>query len=145
MYAAPPPTSENPPHLNGHLSPSSIKPVSSPAIASDSESALSDAVEDPATFAPILDAETPENRKDDDRETFGDGSSPEDDAFGSDDPDYNAESPAPNNPESHHNGRSSSEDTQRQRKRKHSFDTDEHMRNDPALYGIRRSVRGYPH
>ena len=143
MYAAPPPASESLPFTNGHLPSPTTKRESSSAVASDSESALSDAIDDPTSLAPNLDVEAVDDRKENDREIFGDDSSQEDDVLASDDPDYDAESSLPNNAtEANYDARSMSSESPRERKRKLSFDTDEHIKNDPELYGIRRSVRG---
>lgn len=69
-----------------------------------------------------------------------DETSHDEDALGSDDPDYNVATPPPGNTASGRDARSSSQDSPRQRKRKAGIEPDDYMLNDPELYGLRRSV-----
>lgn len=65
----------------------------------------------------------------------------EEDAVGSDDAEYDMETPPLANQSLTHDERSSSEDSRRLVKRKAGVEQDDFMNNDPELYGLRRSVR----
>ena len=106
-----------------------------------SDSDLSDVVEDPASPLPSPDAQTLETGQANENQIFDDESTPDEDALGSDDPDYDAETPPPQQPESYGTDHSSSDTSSKQKKRKLPMDENEHMQNDPELYGLRRSVR----
>jgi chromodomain-helicase-DNA-binding protein 1 len=68
-------------------------------------------------------------------------SSRDEDAVGSDDADYEMESPPPLVVHVTHESDSSSEGSRRPSKRKApTLNDEEHMKNNPELYGIRRSV-----
>lgn len=67
-------------------------------------------------------------------------SSHEDDAVGSDDGDFDMETPPPAKPSEAPDELSSSEESHKQGKRKAGVEQDQHMMNNPELYGLRRSV-----
>ena len=140
MYAPPATTSTGPSYVNGHLSPPSVKPETSIAIESDSESALSEALDDPAVLAPSEAVESVQSAENSALADLDGMSSQDEDALGSDDPDYNMETPPPQRPESSRDARSTSQDSPRQRKRKAGTEQEDYMLNDPELYGLRRSV-----
>ena len=112
----------------------------STAVDSDSESALSEALDDPAVLAPPEVAESLQTAETSAAAELDDMSSQDEDALGSDDPDYNMETPPPRKAESSRDARSTSQDSPRQRKRKAGAEQEDYMLNDPELYGLRRSV-----
>ena len=70
--------------------------------------------------------------------------SPDDDALGTDDPDFDMATTPQQNGGSARDARSSSLESPQQRKRKNGgVDHDDFMLNDPELYGLRRSVSFY--
>ena len=91
MYAPPASTAAEPPYTTGHLSPPSVKPEHTRPVTSDSESALSEALDDPAVLASAAKIEPRENSDNGDHFDTDDESSPEKDAMGSDDPDFDME------------------------------------------------------
>lgn len=140
MYQTTVPTTSNLSYANGHLSPLSTEPVLNGAPTPDSESDLSEAIDLPnaPTSFPNggqYDAGENTNMQESDAE-----SSHDEDALGSDDPDYNMATPPVGDTRSGRDARSSSEDSPRQRKRKAGVEPDDYMLNDPELYGLRRSV-----
>ena len=64
----------------------------------------------------------------------------DEDAPGSDDPDYNMATPPLLGTGSGRDTRSMSQDSPQQRKRKAGLEPDDYIQNDPLLYGLRRSV-----
>ena len=143
MYAPAASTPTNAPYMNGNLSPPSSKDVTNPAIESDSESGLSEAIDDPATLAPLPNLQTHQMAEDHEMEDADDEPSQDEDALGSDDPDYNMDTPPQQNAESSRDARSTSQDSPRQRKRKAVPEKEDFIRDDPELYGLRRSVSGH--
>ena len=128
------------PYSNGKLSPPSGKQVANGTVTLDSESDLSEAIDlpnDPASYPSSERYDDAENSRMRDSDV---ASSHEEDALGSDDPDYDIETPAAANGTSPPDARSSSQDSPRQRKRKIGVEPDDYMLNDPELYGLRRSV-----
>lgn len=126
-------------HLsNGHLSHPLNTFTSTGAITSGSESDLSEVV-DPPNAASL----SSPGRK---QENLGNGyhskrssiSSHEEDAVGSEDADYDMETPPSPDEEAHRDARSSSHDSRRPAKRKAGIEDD--IMNNPELYGLRRSV-----
>lgn len=68
--------------------------------------------------------------------------SSEDEAQASDDADYDIEeSPAPSQSDANRESRSTSQDSRRAPKRKAVVEEDDYIRENPELYGLRRSVR----
>lgn len=67
-------------------------------------------------------------------------SSHEEDVVGSDDAEYDIETPPLANRSLTHDERSSSDDSRSVVKRKVGIEQDDFMNNDPELYGLRRSV-----
>ena len=110
------------------------------AVTADSESDLSEAIDLPNAPASYPTSERYEDGEDGRMRDSGAESSHEEDALGSDDPDYDMATPAAANTTSPPDARSSSQDSPRQRKRKIGVEPDDFMLNDPELYGLRRSV-----
>ena len=79
---------------------------------------------------------------DEDDEQMSDAeSSHEEDAMGSDDPDFDMNTPPAQNEVTVDDTHSSSQESPQQRKRKTGgIEHDDFMLNDPELYGLRRSV-----
>ena len=126
-------------YTNGHVSRTNDG-LSGRAIVSSSESELSEAIDNPhaAPLPPYHNKGTPENGQISREHSI---SSQDEDAVGSEDADYEMESPPPVDIVTGHDTGSSSPDSPRPPKRKAGFDEDEHIFNNPTLYGIRRSVR----
>lgn len=110
-------------------------------MTADSESDLSDAMDVPnvSTSSNGVRYGTGEDRR---IQKSGVDASLEEDALGSDDPDYDMATPSLGTAISGRDARSSSQDSPRQRKRKAGAEPDDYMLNDPELYGLRRSVSG---
>ncbi|KAL8912366.1 MAG: hypothetical protein Q9172_007517 [Xanthocarpia lactea] len=130
---------------NGHLSPPTIYNPLNQIIPSDSESDLSEAIDASNTASsssPIHDAGMSVN---DTYKADASDSSPDEDAIGSDDADYELDnSPPPAVQPAPRNSRSSSETSSTSGKRKASVEDDDFMLADPELYGLRRSGRARP-
>ncbi|KAI9761412.1 MAG: hypothetical protein M4579_001062 [Chaenotheca gracillima] len=129
---------------NGHLSPLAGNVITADDISSDSESALSD------IEPPRIESSTPSSSKPDassqndnaDVDTLQ--SSDAENEAASEDAEYDLETP----PEPAHTNaqesRSVSQDSGRLSKRKSGVEEDEHILNNPELYGLRRSGRARP-
>ena len=140
MCAQPAPTTNNSPLVNGHYSsPPTILPTRS-VPESDSESALSDAVDDPAFTAPTSKLETYKDSAVSPEIESASDASQDEDAFGSDDPDFRAEPAIHHSADMYRDRRSTSQEYPQQRKRKLVTEDEEFMKNNPELYGLRRSV-----
>lgn len=137
MYQQTPSTTTDPPYSNGNASPPSIKPNTNGALTPQSESDLSEALDTPRTFP---NSEQNGGGKNGQMRASDDESLQDEDAVGSDDPDYDMATPPPGNAGSHRGDCSSSQDSPRQRKRKAGPEHEDYMLNDPELYGLRRSV-----
>lgn len=130
------------PKSNGHLPPL----VNSMTITDDapyeSDSDLSDVREPPPVAATSLSAgSTPNRRSEFGHEDIESEQPSEDDDNASDDGDFDMEdSPAVALSHVSHNERSSSHDSRRPQKRKLGVEEDEHIKANPELYGLRRSV-----
>lgn len=137
-----PPRSEVPSnraYTNGHLSPPNGR-FDNTAMSPSSESDLSEAIDPQKPTSPSSQG-LQEDSEHDYNSRRNSISSEDADAIGSDDADYEMESPPP--PEIHvtRDGRSSSHDSRRTLKRKAGgIEEDEFIMNNPELYGIRRSV-----
>ena len=107
---------------------------------SDSDSALSDPLDLPNAPPSSFGGRSRQNRTGEDDPMSGTMSPQDDDAMGSDDEDYDSVTPPMATNGYHSAAPSSSRDSPRPRKRKSGPETDEHMLNDPELYGLRRSV-----
>lgn len=106
----------------------------------ESESDLSDADEAPNVSSISSHPEAQEiDQISQDQKTSSD-SSHEEDAAGSDDAEYDMETPPPADHSLPHDELSSSDGSRRQTKRKTGAEQDDFMMNDPELYGLRRSV-----
>lgn len=128
------------PYSNGHLSPTSRIPTVNTVVTPDSESDLSEPIDLSNVPTPLVNGGTRHQDEQSREELSASESSPQEDALGSDDPDYNLDTPPTYNARSAGDARSSSQDSPRQRKRKSSVNHDDYMLNDPELYGLRRSV-----
>lgn len=128
------------PASNGHLSPLANNVINAEAVASDSESDLSD----------IVDPSNPRGLSslngrlgfsgNNDTNNINAESSNDDDGAGSEDADYDMETPPPLEGGTAREERSLSHDSRRPAKRKAGLEDDEHIMNNPELYGLRRSV-----
>lgn len=140
MYRPTSSTTSNINFPNGHLTPP-VNTFTNPELStSDSESDLSEAVDVPNTSTL---SSNPEAQKVDGKSQsprMNTESSHDEDAIGSDDADYDIETPAPPDPTIVRDDASSSEDSRRYAKRKVGVEHDDHMMNNPELYGLRRSV-----
>ena len=128
------------PYSNGHLSPPLNNTRNTETMTSASESDLSDAIDHPNATSISSHA----SRQDDNGEDLGQPgnteSLPEEDAVGSDDGDFDMETPPLADAGSPGDVRSSSQDSRRNGKRKAGADHDDFMLENPELYGLRRSV-----
>ena len=112
--------------------------VSEPSAHSDSE--LSDTRE-AAVEQSSSDEDAPGEGDDEDEAMDVDSESSDDvDAEGEPDGDYDSETPPPE-PAQGRARSSTSQESRRPLKRKASVEDDEHMKHNPELYGLRRSVR----
>ena len=136
MYQPTSEASQTLPYSNGHLS---VTPngLTNGAIESSSESDLSEVVDPPVL---IFQSSAPENHESGFYSRRSSMSTHDEDAFGSEDAEYDLESPLPPDIETTHNARSSSQDSRRPAKRKAGIEEHEYIMNNPELYGIRRSV-----
>ena len=126
-------------HLsNGHLSSPPNTFTSTGAITSGSESDLSEVVDPPNAATLSSSDRKQENLENGYHSKRGSISSNEEDAIGSEDPDYDMETPPSPRAGSHRDARSSSQDSRRPAKRKAGIEDD--IMNNPELYGLRRSV-----
>ena len=142
MYQPTPTTSSDLTFSNGHLPPSPPTFTHNPPVPSDSESDLSEPVDAPSSTAIPPHTTAPDNSVSSIEQGFDDRELTSEDALGSDDGDYDMEdSPPPTiNVAPSPSSRRSSQ-SQTLGKRKAGVDEDEHMLNNPELYGLRRSVR----
>ena len=132
---AQPATGTNSTHLvNGHLSPPPTNLPPKSVLESDSESALSDAVDEPALLAPPSNTGDHSNGGDGQNLDSDSNISQDEDASGSDDPDYGVQTSAHHNADFLRDGRSTSRESPHQRKRKIVTENDDYMMNDPELY-----------
>lgn len=127
-------------YANGHLSPPVNTFTNPEPSSSDSESDLSEAVDVPNTSTLSSNPEAQEVDEKSRSERMNTESSHDADAIGSDDADYDMETPAPPYPTIIRDDASSSEDSRKFAKRKIGVEHDDHMMNNPELYGLRRSV-----
>lgn len=143
MYRPTTSTTSNHNFSNGHLSADSTDFNTAGHVTSESESDLSDAVDAPNNPPPSShpeDQELEQSSQDQNPNTES-SSSHEEDAIGSDDADYDMETPPPVEQNVIPDETSSSEDSRSHNKRKASVDQDDYMTSNPELYGLRRSVR----
>ena len=131
------------PLTNGHPSPSdpNVTATGGLCATSDSEQSMN---EDSAAQGASSDEDAPGEQDDTDEQMASDSESSDDeDADGEPDGDYDSETPPPAEVHGRHSRSSSSEDSVRPPKRKPSVEDDEHIMENPELYGLRRSVRGF--
>ena len=140
MYQTPSGPPPDNTYSNGKLSPGAGSKDNVTGIDTDSDSDLSEPLDLPNPPAPFLNGERSEGVEDQEDETSELDTSHNEDALGSDDPDYGFLSPSRPKGRSISNARSSSQDSPRQRKRKSGVEQDDFILNDPELYGLRRSV-----
>ena len=126
-------------YTNGRLSPPRADYGDGPRAPS-SESDLSEAIDPPKPTSPYIQGshKDTENNYHSPEDSL---SSQDEDALGSDDADYEIESPLPPTIQVTRDALSSSDDSRRPSKRKAGIEEDEYIMNNPELYGIRRSVR----
>lgn len=144
MYQQTSSTTTDLPYSNGHLSPLSTKSATNGAVTPESESDLSEALDIPNAPATAPNSEQNDDGENGQMRASDDESSQDEDAVGSDDPDYDMATPPTGIAGSHGDDRSSSQDSPRQRKRKAGPEHEDYMLNDPELYGLRRSGRPRP-
>lgn len=128
------------PYSNGHLSPPSTKPPANGSVTPQSESDLSEALDTPNASNTLPNSKQNDGGKNGQVRDSDDESLQDEDAVGSDDPDYDMATPPAGNAESFGEDRSPSQDSPRQRKRKAGSEHEDYMLNNPELYGLRRSV-----
>ncbi len=127
-------------YSNGNLSPPSTKPAINGAVTPQSESDLSEALDTPNAPGTFPNSEQNDVGKNGQMRVSDDESLQDEDAVGSDDPDYDMATPPTGNAGSPGGDHSSSQDSPRQRKRKAGPEHEDYILNDPELYGLRRSV-----
>ena len=127
---------------NGNISTPPVKSEDTTAVLSDSDSDLSEAIDIPSAPPQYGDGgERAEDDEEEDEEMSDGEPSPDEDAMGSDDPDFDMATPPLQNGGSARDARSSSQESPQQRKRKNgAVEPDDYILNDPELYGLRRSV-----
>lgn len=140
MYQQTSSTTTDLPYSNGHLSPPSTKPATNRAATPESESDLSEATDIPNPPTAFPNSEQNDDGENGHMRASEDEPSQDEDAVGSDDPDYDMATPPTGNAGSNGDEHSSSQDSPRNRKRKAGPEHDNYMLNDPRLYGLRRSV-----
>lgn len=128
------------PTANGHLSPLAGNVINAEAVASESESDLSEII-DSHSARPLSTSNGAlgfaGNEDTNHTETE---SSNNDDAAGSEDAEYDMETPPLLDGGEGREERSLSQESRRPAKRKAGLEDDEHIMNNPELYGLRRSV-----
>ncbi|KAI9846084.1 MAG: hypothetical protein M1837_004340 [Sclerophora amabilis] len=131
---------------NGPLSPLANNVISADAISSDSGSALSDIVDPPNLEAtpssPSSKPDTPSQNDTMEVDTLD--SSDVSNQAGSEDAEFDLETPPETEHNTTHQGRSLSLESMRPSKRKAGVEDDENILNNPELYGLRRSGRARP-
>src|SRR5947207_11355108 len=133
---------------NGHLSPLANNVMTMDKTGSDSDSDLSDINEPAGNANPLsprsnsgLDHRSESYKRDDSSAA----SSDDDQQAGSDDAEYDLETPPAVDADISRHERSSSPESRRPAKRKAGgLEDDEHILNNPELYGLRRSVCSDP-
>jgi chromodomain-helicase-DNA-binding protein 1 len=126
---------------NGHTSPLGLNVTTADDLSAPSEDESSDTKENAARVS-SSDEDAPGEEYDEDEEMADATDSSEDaDAEGEPDADYDSETPPPARADSRARSSSSQEST-RPSKRKASVEDDEHITQNPELYGLRRSVCG---
>ena len=128
------------PTSNGHLSPLANHVINAEVVVSESESDLSELIDShsgrpSSTSNGALGLAGNEGTNHLDTE-----SSNNEDAPGSEDADYDMETPPLLDGGDGREERSLSQDSRRPAKRKAGLEDDEHIMNNPELYGLRRSV-----
>lgn len=131
---------------NGHTTPLG-KDRPNPAVQPPrSESDLSDVNDLPTTNISSITEGREDVHSDDDaiHDMATSESEHDEDADGEEDADFEMETPPPAQAEGMRHDRSLSEESLRPGKRKASIDDDVYMKQNPELYGLRRSVRSVP-
>lgn len=140
MYRPSLSTTSNHNFSNGHLEAASSTFNTHDRLTSGSESDLSDPADAPIAPTSFSHDDNQDAARTRREETVNTESSHEDDAIGSDDGDFDIETPPPAKPDMASNELSSSEESHKYGKRKTGVEQDEHMMKNPELYGLRRSV-----
>lgn len=140
MYRPTLSTTSNHNFSNGHLDANSSTFTTHDHLTSGSESDLSDPADAPIAPTSFSQDDNQDAARTRREESVNTDSSREDDAIGSDDGDFDIETPPPAKPDMASNELSSSEESLKYGKRKTGVEQDEHMMNNPELYGLRRSV-----
>lgn len=139
-------TSSTPSNLtftNGNLPVAPTHFTNNTALPSDSESDLSEAIDPPSSTSAPPKATVQDNSVTSPDQRSDEGDLTSEDALGSDDGDYDMDSPQPPqaaNTSASPKSRSSSGGSRTLGKRKVDAEEDEYMLNNPELYGLRRSV-----
>lgn len=125
---------------NGHLSPLADSVINAEELVSDTDSDLSDIHE--SNNLPAKNSTNGTLRFDGNEfvDRMDMESSNQDDVDASEDGDYDLETPEQVNADGEREGRSTSQESRRPAKRKAGVEDDEHIINNPELYGLRRSV-----
>ncbi|KAK4902046.1 ATP-dependent DNA helicase Hrp3 [Elasticomyces elasticus] len=127
---------------NGHLHDTATHHADTPPPRTRSESELSDLNDVPPPRSHPQEAVASDDDAIHDMATSE--MDEDEDAPGEEDADYDAESPPPEPSNGMRHDRSMSEDSTRPGKRKSDADDDEFMKQNPELYGLRRSGRARP-
>ena len=138
-----PPPSEmasSTPLVNGHSSSPPESEQRNSRVLSDSESELSEPIDPPIPPASPIPQPNNENGERNGRSSTIE----QEDAIGSDDVDYDMDASMQQEEEARSSHHSSSDESIRPAKRKAPVDDEEFIRNNPDLYGLRRSHRARP-
>jgi len=132
------------PTSNGHLSPLANNVINAEAVASESESDLSEIIDSHNARHLTTSNGALGLVGSDGTNHIETESSNNDDAAGSEDADYDMETTPPLEAGYGREERSLSQESRRPAKRKAGLEDDEHIMNNPELYGLRRSVSRPP-
>jgi hypothetical protein len=132
------------PTSNGHLSPLANNVINAEAVISESESDLSEIVDSHNTRPLSTSNGALGLAGSDGTNHLETESSNNDDAAGLEDAHYDMETPPPLEAGDGREERSLSQESRRPAKRKAGLEDDEHIMNNPELYGLRRSVSRPP-
>ena len=130
---------------NGHVSEHDVVASNPSPRPQRSESELSDAGDIPTTAITSISEHPPQEPSDDDaiHDMATSELDEDEDAEGEEDADFDEETPPPEPANGMRHDRSSSEDSVRPGKRKAPVDDEEFMKQNPELYGLRRSVGAF--
>ncbi|KAI9839979.1 MAG: hypothetical protein M1819_000171 [Sarea resinae] len=132
------------PLSNGHRSPLADNVFTADELSAESESDLSD-VNGPSNNARALQSVSRSSEDSLEQDDGGDmDTSADNDEQGSEDADFDTETPPPAGEPNARTSRSLSQESRRPAKRKAGVEDDEYIMNNPELYGLRRSGRARP-